>query len=448
VRPPLARSVTCARQRRPDPAAVAALAAELAARLGAGRVGTGEAVRRAASADFAFLSPVLTEALPDAVADVVAFPGSAAEIAAVVSAAARHGVALTPRGRGTGNYGQAVPLAGGLVLDTTGAARVLEIADGRARVEAGTSFVALEAAARRHGQELALMPTTVGSTVGGFIAGGAGGVGSVEHGWIWDGFVTGLEVACPGATGLERVEGERCAPFLHGYGVTGVIATATVRLAPARTWAALLASFPAWPGAVAAGRTLLGLDPPPRLLCVDEPALVATYPRDRAMPPDRVSVRAIVAGSAVDHARAAVTAAGGRVEAVRPRGAGYLTSLAFNHVTLRARRDRPDLAHLQVGGPALVERADEVRLALPGAMLHLDGLRDATGPAFGGLLLAPYRGVDELYAGVDALRALGVVVVDPHTWLLGGPALPAIVAAAARNDPAGLLNPGKLPPPG
>jgi FAD/FMN-containing dehydrogenase len=46
---------------------------------------------------------------------------------------------------------------------------------------------------------------------------------------------------------------------------------------------------------------------------------------------------------------------------------------------------------------------------------------------------------------MDELRALGVRVVDPHTWVLGahGP-LDATVAAAVANDPKGLLNPGKL----
>jgi hypothetical protein len=66
---------------------------------------------------------------------------------------------------------------------------------------------------------------------------------------------------------------------------------------------------------------------------------------------------------------------------------------------------------------------------------------------FGGLLLSEYTGADALYAGIGRLRELGVVVIDPHTWLLGGPALPAIRARATLVDPAGLLNPGKLPPP-
>jgi hypothetical protein len=93
-----------------------------------------------------------------------------------------------------------------------------------------------------------------------------------------------------------------------------------------------------------------------------------------------------------------------------------------------------------------------VKAALPGALLHLDGLRTIFDPsqpdrgrAFGGLLFAPFRDPATLYEGLTRLEELGVHVVDPHTWLLGGPALPDIRTIAAKNDPDGLLNPGKLP---
>jgi hypothetical protein len=89
-------------------------------------------------------------------------------------------------------------------------------------------------------------------------------------------------------------------------------------------------------------------------------------------------------------------------------------------------------------------------------MLHLDGFRHGmkAGPGgwpcggetgFGGLLLSRFVSVEALYAGIDVLRAAGVVVIDPHTWQLSGE-LNAVRAAAARFDPDGLLNPGKLPP--
>jgi FAD/FMN-containing dehydrogenase len=440
VRPDLAASAAAAADRAPEPGAVAALADSLVDLLGPDGVGRAEPARRAASTDFAYLSPVLAAALPGRPADLVAYPRTPAEIASVAEAAARHGVPVTPRGKGTGNYGQAVPLAGGLVVDASRADRVLDVGPGKVRVAAGAPFTAVEAVAREHGQELALVPTTVSSAVGGFIGGGAGGLGSVGHGLIWDGFVHAVDVWAP-ATGVATLTGTECGPVLHAYGVTGVITEATVALVPARDWVALLASAETWTDAVDAARALTGLDPVPRLVSVDEPNLIAAYPTNPAMPAGRYSVRALVDVSTVDVAGKAVAGAGGRVEAVRPESVGYVTSLGFNHVTMRARRARPELCHLQVGGPALLDRVDEVRAVLPGTMLHLDAMRGG----FGGLLLSEFTGPDALYEGIDRLRALGVAVVDPHTWLVGGPALPAVRSWAAKVDPTGLLNPGKLP---
>ena len=436
-------------QRARHPAA-GALAADLAGALGATAVATDLSARRAASTDWSHLSPILSARRPAALADVVAYPRTPAEVATAVRLAYRHRVPVTCRGRGTGNYGQALPLRGGLVIETTRCDRVLEVGEGWARVEAGASFVAVEAAARRRGQELAIMPSTVGSTVGGFIAGGAGGIGSIEHGWIWEGYVRALEaVPCTEDAAPVTLTGEDCRPLVHAYGVSGVIVTATVALAPARDWTALLAAFPEEGAALAAARQLLHLEPPPRLVSLDEPGIVATYPPDPAMPPGQYSLRATIDRSVEQAARAAVAGHGGAVTAVRPRGAGYLASLAFNHVTYRARKARPELCHLQVGGSALVTRAEEARAVLPGALLHLDGFRVRPGPGgrgFVGLLLCPFPGTRELYAAVARLRALGIHVTDPHTWLLGGD-LDGVRAAARRMDPEGLLNPGKLPPP-
>lgn len=444
---------------RAPPAAgpdVAALEADLRSALGPGKMSTRLAARQAASRDFAHLSPILSRRLPERVADLVVYPESPAEITAATQLCLRHRSPITPRGRGTGNYGQATPLDGGTVIDTSRCEHI-EIGDGWARAEAGASFTAIEAAARRHGQEIAIMPTTTGSAIGGFLAGGAGGVGSIEHGWIWDGFVRQLEVVpCVDDCQPQQVTGADCLPYLHAYGVTGLITVATVRLAPARQWQGLFASYADEAAAIEAGRQIMALEPAPRLLSVDEPALVATYPPDPAMPPGRHSLRAVVDRSAVEAARTVVVDHGGRLEAILPDGAALLATYAFNHVTLRARRARPDLCHLQLGGGALTERLDEARATLPGAMVHLDGLRvRPPGPAsasgargYGGLLLSTFHSAQRLYEGVRQLRDLGIDVIDPHTWLLGGPSLETIREAARRNDPYRLLNPGKLPPSG
>src|SRR5262249_38895388 len=95
---------------------------------------------RQKSNDFAWYSPVLTPQLQNCLADVVVQPRSEEEIAAVVVAAVRHRIPLTVRGGGTGNYGQSVPLKGGVLVDMTGFNKVTAVESGSIRVQAGASL--------------------------------------------------------------------------------------------------------------------------------------------------------------------------------------------------------------------------------------------------------------------------------------------------------------------
>jgi FAD/FMN-containing dehydrogenase len=72
------------------------------------------------SADAFVYSPVLTPLLAGCRAQMLVRVQTVDEVLRVAAACARQGVSLTLRGAATGNYGQCVPLAGGLVLDLTG----------------------------------------------------------------------------------------------------------------------------------------------------------------------------------------------------------------------------------------------------------------------------------------------------------------------------------------
>ncbi|MDX6421849.1 MAG: hypothetical protein QOG28_6469, partial [Trebonia sp.] len=125
---------------------IQSLKADLEKELGREAVITDEAARLSASTDWAHMSPVLEPMLPGGVADVVVRPRDATGIAAAVGAAHRHRVPVTVRGQGTGNYGQAIPLYGGLVIDTSRASRIVSVGDGEITAEAGASFVMMEKA--------------------------------------------------------------------------------------------------------------------------------------------------------------------------------------------------------------------------------------------------------------------------------------------------------------
>ena len=139
------------------------LAAELAAVVGdPARVLTQPQVVERLSRDFYWYSPVLRPLLDGKHADVVVQPVSVEEVCAVLRLFYARDVPVTVRGAGTGNYGQAVPLCGGVVLDLQRMDRVLEITDdGVAICEPGVRLGALEGAAREVGWELRCYPSTV-----------------------------------------------------------------------------------------------------------------------------------------------------------------------------------------------------------------------------------------------------------------------------------------------
>jgi len=401
--------------------------------------------REKASVDGAKMSPIITELLPLGLADIVAFPTNAAEIAAVVAAAVRHGVAITPRGKGTGNYGQGIPLEGGLVLDMSKARSIISVGDGVITAEAGTPMIALEQAARETGQELWMYPSTAQSSIGGFLSGGSGGTGSIQHGANHEGFVAALDVvhASPDAE-LVHVDGDDAQPYVHNYGTAGIIATATVRLDPMHEWIAFYASFDTFADVLTILRDVGKLDPIPRLVSADLPEIADALPDDPAIPKGRASLRAILDPSTVDAARALVLSANGVVEDIRegPQASVRLSTLSYNHPIEWLQKTSPGTYfHLEVGGDALVDRIDEVHAVFPGGMLHIEAQH--RGPI--GMLAGVYESPEQVYDGIDALFALGVGVHSPHQWNVDFE-IARTVELAKTTDPSGLLNPGKLDP--
>ena len=116
---------------------------------------------------------------------VVARPGSAEAVAAVVAAAGAHGVALVPQGGNTGLVGGSVPMDGEVVVDLRRLDRITDLdpLGGQATAGAGCTIANLQAAARSigwaYGVDWAARDT---ATVGGSVATDAGGLRFVRHG--------------------------------------------------------------------------------------------------------------------------------------------------------------------------------------------------------------------------------------------------------------------------
>ncbi|RPF39192.1 FAD-binding oxidoreductase [Streptomyces sp. TLI_185] len=430
--------------RQPTPG-IEEFCAEAAALLGPDGVLRDPAAREKASCDWAHMSPILAAKLPAGHAEAVLRPTAHEQIPGLLALAHQHRITLTPRGKGTGNYGQAIPLHDGAVLDLTGCGRVLEAGDGWIRAEAGAKMSDLEAHARTLGQELWMFPSTFGTTLGGFLSGGSGGTGSLVHKTNSDGFVQELTVTpCTADATPFTVQDADALPYIHAYGTTGIITTATVRLQRARTWTGLFAAFTDWTSATAALDALVHLEPAPRLASLDEAGLVRVYPPDPALAPTALNLRAIIEEEAADQARAIVRSYGGEVLDVRPApdGPALISSLSFNHPTYHLMKAEEGWFHLEIRGDVLLGDTTEIKQVFPDTLLHLEGMRSGTV----GMLMARYQGEQSVYDGITALEALGVGVHSPHNWYVDR-RLDLVRETARTADPLRLLNPGKIPAP-
>jgi glycolate oxidase subunit GlcD len=133
--------------------------------------------------------------------DAVARPGGAQEVAAVVGACCRRGVAIVPRGGGSGFAGGAVAVGGGLVVSLERMTRVrsLDPLQWRMEVEAGLVTRQVQRLAAENGL---LFPPDPGaaeqSQIGGNVATNAGGPHALKYGTT-GAWVTGVEaVVAPG----------------------------------------------------------------------------------------------------------------------------------------------------------------------------------------------------------------------------------------------------------
>src|SRR3954452_22643616 len=203
---------------------------------------------RRRSRDFYWYSPVLRRQLDHVTADAVVTPRDEAEVVRTIGACHRHRVPLTVRGGGTGNYGQAMPLRGGIVLDLSDLTAVRSIRHGSVRVQAGRKLADVDAVTIADSrQELRLHPSTHKTgTVGGYVAGGSSGIGSVNSGPLCDrGNILGLRVVTiepePRILELRAADIQK---VNHAYGTNGIITELEMPLAPACRWLDVLLAFP------------------------------------------------------------------------------------------------------------------------------------------------------------------------------------------------------------
>ena len=123
------------------------------------------------SRDFYNYSPVLTEKLDGCIADLVVRPIDHHAVKKVAEICWKFSIPLTLRGAGTGNYGQAVPLFKGVVMQMSHFNKLEEFDPdtGFVKVQSGCVMGDLNKELEKYDRELRLLPSTwKTATIGGF----------------------------------------------------------------------------------------------------------------------------------------------------------------------------------------------------------------------------------------------------------------------------------------
>ncbi|NJR51988.1 MAG: FAD-binding oxidoreductase [Leptolyngbyaceae cyanobacterium CSU_1_3] len=412
------------------------------------------------SQDYYTFSPVLVPQLTGKVGDIVIRPADEAEVLQVAQSCVRYKIPLTVRGAGTGNYGQCVPLEGGVILDMTRMTAVKWIKPGMARMEAGVKLSALDKQTRETGWEIRMAPSTYRTaTIGGFVGGGSGGIGSITYGQLRDrGNLQAVRVVTMEAEPRAiELRGDDVYKVAHAYGTNGIITELEVPLAPAYPWAEAIVTFSEFMTAARFGQALSDADGIiKKLVCICAAPLSTYFAALRGYIPDGAHCALlIVSETSLEALSELVKEFEGRItyqkNSQEASKGVTIAEYSWNHTTLHARSVDPTLTYLQTLFP------DDKRLTLlehmyqhfgDEVMVHLEFLRVGGSARPASLQVVRYTTEERLNEIIAYHESHGAFIFNPHTYVLEEGGMKQVdveqLKFKEKVDPYGLLNPGKM----
>lgn len=426
------------------------------------RVLTEASIVEQLSRDFYWYSPVLRKRLDGKVGEVVVQPLNTGEIQNVLRYCHARDIPVTLRGAGTGNYGQAIPLHGGVILDLMRMDEIETIQpDGIAVCQPGVRLGVLENEARKHGWELRCYPSTIlKASLGGFLGGGSGGIGSVANGNLRDfNTVRALEVVT-----MQReprivfLEGEAVHEILHAWGTNGVITRIWLSLVPAVDWSQCVVAFSLFGAAFDfSERIATNSSWMKRLVTTFEWPIPSFFtPVKEYTPEGKSLIFFMIATEQLSALEMAAKESGGEITysgaywGLRTRP--LLSDYTWNHTTLWAMTADDAYTYLQCGFNPVTVREQFWRLKErfgKEILFHMEFMKDGAGQVIPGAIpLVYFVSEERLNELIDFCREIGVIVANPHVNNVegGGRYRPDNIQLLAkqRYDPKGLLNPGKM----
>jgi D-lactate dehydrogenase (cytochrome) len=197
----------------------------------------------------------------------IVYPKTTAEVSGILAIANREGMPVTGYGAGTSLEGNAVPAAGGIVVDFRDMNRILAIheEDFQATVQAGVLRLDLEEHLSRYGL---FFPPDPGAnaSIGGMIANNAAGIRAIKYGATRDNVLALTAVLADGRvikTGSRSVKQSAGYDLRHliigSEGTLALVTEATLKLAPVpEHFATAVVAFPDVSSVAAAVHSIMG----------------------------------------------------------------------------------------------------------------------------------------------------------------------------------------------
>jgi FAD/FMN-containing dehydrogenase len=298
-------------------------------------------------------------------------------------------------------------------------------------------------------------------TIGGFVAGGSSGVGSIAWGILRDpGNILAVRVVTMEAKPrVLELEGDAIQQVNHAYGTNGVITEVEVPLAPAYPWVDLMLGFADFMTAVRFADALAHEDALTRKLitAVAAPIPGAYFrPLQSRIPEGSSVVLVMIASPWMAVFRDFLNAWPGEVLLERAaddprRKALPIYELSWNHTSLLALKIDPTITYLQV----LYPPPDHVRLVehlhehFRGEVItHLEFVRFRGEIACFGLPIVRFTTEERLDQIIRYHEDHGCPIFNPHAFTLEEGGMKQVdraqLAFKRAADPLGLLNPGKM----
>ena len=416
----------------------------------------------AKSKDYYWYSPILKAQLDGRIGQLIVLPRNEAEVITIAAAVAELRIPLTLRGGGTGNYGQCVPMEGGVILDTTKLDRILDITPGRVICEAGARMERVEKAVAETGQMLSMFPSTKRlATMAGFVAGGSGGIGSLRNGMLRDGEnITYIRiVTVEEVPQIIELRGRDILQVQHAYGTNGIITAMDYALTPATDWQHTIALFDGYDRALAFAVEAQEAGVDAFLMTVVERRFARFYKRlTEYFPKDRDAVFSMVAPAEAEAFAARVAAHGGLISLSKSLHDIEAANLppawecGWNHTTLQALKLEPGTwTYLQVAYP----RPFDPGLALRQQQrygeelyFHHEMARMHGDVQIFALPILRWTSAERTYEIIHEMESRdGCTIFDPHVITIEDGGMKEIdtsqIDFKKKADPYGLMNPGK-----